>query len=133
MSEEEQGSTSDVELSSQEEEGLDEDLQAILAEQKQQQEEQLRQRKKAHANDVEALRQKLISIKLKVKGYEDDAIPWHETLVLGGDAAKTDENDDLNREKKLYPHLFPLLCISLMPGLLAVLSIDHLDHPVRSG
>lgn len=57
-------------------------------------------------NDELGLKQKLQEIKLRIKGYEPDQIPWSEVLVLTSDkstqAILDDADDDLKREKVFY-------------------------------
>jgi rRNA-processing protein EBP2 len=98
MSESSSHSESDSE-SSVDIEDIEEDLYALEA-------EKLRNEAQNTINDELGLVQKLNEIKLRIKGYEPDNIPWSEVLVLTSQASVQsildDPDDDLTREKVFY-------------------------------
>eukprot|EP01126_Amoeba_proteus_P022945 TRINITY_DN2308_c0_g2_i2.p1 TRINITY_DN2308_c0_g2~~TRINITY_DN2308_c0_g2_i2.p1 ORF type:complete len:321 (-),score=75.14 TRINITY_DN2308_c0_g2_i2:227-1189(-) len=73
--------------------------------------------KKTCPNDVRGLEQKLAEIQLKIPGYEPNAIPWSETLVLTGSNVVAnvleDPDDDLKREKAFYDQAVSAIEIGL--------------------
>eukprot|EP01127_Copromyxa_protea_P012155 TRINITY_DN3132_c0_g3_i1.p1 TRINITY_DN3132_c0_g3~~TRINITY_DN3132_c0_g3_i1.p1 ORF type:complete len:318 (-),score=86.07 TRINITY_DN3132_c0_g3_i1:93-1010(-) len=80
-------------------EDIEDDLYAIASERKKLEETPT-------VNDEAGLKQKLAEIKLRIKGYEPDAIPWSEVMVITSDKVVQqildDADDDLKRERVFY-------------------------------
>eukprot|EP01125_Pyxidicula_operculata_P009368 TRINITY_DN3084_c0_g1_i1.p1 TRINITY_DN3084_c0_g1~~TRINITY_DN3084_c0_g1_i1.p1 ORF type:complete len:332 (+),score=120.90 TRINITY_DN3084_c0_g1_i1:44-997(+) len=110
------------EASSDVEEYLVQDLQALLEKQRENQKEN-----KDYINNVAGLEQKLSEIEGQIIGYDNRAsVPWAETLDLLDDTPlpEIDTKDDLTREKEFYNH-------ALRVSQLGLKKLKDLDIPYR--